>query len=123
MRLGQAGVGFASVTEQIDHTTPSGKMVLTTLGAAQEFFSAQTGVHVRKAHREKASKGIAVGPSAFGLMRPEAGAALQPVPEEAEAVGQAFRMRHNGASCGQISSWLNDEGFRTRKGRRFTGTP
>jgi len=121
VRLGNAGVGFASVTEQIDHTTPAGKMVLTTLGAAQEFFSSQTGVHVRKAHREKASKGIAVGPAAFGLMRPEAGAAFEPVAEEAAAVGEAFSRRHNGSSYGQIAAWLDDQGFRTRKGRRFTG--
>ncbi len=120
-RLGNAGVGFASVTEQIDHTTPAGQMILTTLGAAQQFFSAQTGVHVRKAHREKASKGIAVGPVAFGFMRPEAGAAFQPVPDEAEAVNGAFVMRRDGASYGQIAAWLNDQGFRTRKGHRFTG--
>ncbi len=120
-RLGKAGVGFASVTEQLDYTTPAGKMILTTLGAAQEFFSSQTGVHVRKAHREKASKGIAVGPAAFGLMRPEAGAPFRPVPEEAAAVNEAFVMRRSGASYGQIAAWLNDQGFRTRKDRRFTG--
>ena len=120
-RLGKAGVGFASVTEQIDHTTPAGQMILTTLGAAQQFFSAQTGVHVRKAHREKASKGIAVGPAAFGLMRPEPGAAFQIVPEEAEAVEVSFQMRRTGISYGQIAAWLNDQGCRTRKGRRFTG--
>jgi hypothetical protein len=108
------------VVEQIDYTTPAGKMILTTLGAAQEFFSAQTGVHVRKSHREKASKGIAVGPAAFGLTRGAAGAALQPVPGEAEAVAGSFAMRRNGASFGQVAERLNSQGFRTRKGHRFT---
>ena len=120
-RLGKAGVGFASVTEQIDYTTPAGRMILTTLGAAQEFFSAQAGVHVRKSHRQKASQGIAVGPAPFGLMRPDSRAALQAVPEEAEAVNEAFQMRRSGASYGQVAARLNEQGFHTRKGRRFTG--
>ncbi|MEX2225568.1 MAG: recombinase family protein [Dehalococcoidia bacterium] len=61
--LGKRNIGFASVTEQIDFTTPVGRMILTTLGAAQEFFSAQTGVHVAKSHRHKAALGLAVGTS------------------------------------------------------------
>lgn len=119
-RLGRAGVGFASVTEQIDHTTPAGKMVLTTLGAAQEFFSAQTGVHVRKSYRQKASEGIAVGPAPFGLARLERGGKLHPVADEAAAVNHVFHMRRNGASYGCMAAWLNAHGFSTRKGRRFT---
>ncbi len=37
--LGDAGVGFASVMEDFDYTTPSGKLMLTMIGGVAEFFS------------------------------------------------------------------------------------
>lgn len=47
-RLGAAGVGFRSASEDIDFTTPAGRILLTMLGAASEFFSDQLAVHVAK---------------------------------------------------------------------------
>ena len=119
-RLGKAGVGFASVTEAIDFTTPAGKMLLTVLSAAFELFSAMTGIHVRKSHDEKASRGVAVGPVPFGYRKYESGGVAAIQSEEAELVLEAFRQRANGASHGQIAAWRRDQGARTRKGRMFT---
>lgn len=42
-RLGKARVGFVSITENIDYTTPHGKLVLNFLGATSEFSSARLG--------------------------------------------------------------------------------
>jgi site-specific DNA recombinase len=117
--LGKRGIGFASVMEQIDYTTPAGKMVLTTLGAAQEFFSAQSGVHVSKSHRHKASRGLAVGPLPFAYVPGEDGVPT-PHPDEAAALLRGFHQRDNGASYGAIARALDADGFRTRTGRRFT---
>ena len=61
-RLGEAGVGFASVTENIDFTTPAGKLMLTMIGGVSEFFSDQLAVHVSKGQRERAEKGLPSGP-------------------------------------------------------------
>ena len=37
--LGEYNVGFASVMEDFDRTTPSGKLMLSTMGAYAEFCS------------------------------------------------------------------------------------
>ena len=42
-RLGKANVGFISIMENIDYTTPFGKLVLNNLGGTSEFFSALLG--------------------------------------------------------------------------------
>ena len=39
--LGKASVGFASVTENVDYTTPEGRLMLTMMGGFAEFFSDQ----------------------------------------------------------------------------------
>jgi site-specific DNA recombinase len=95
-------------------------MVLTVLSAAFELFSAMTGIHVRKSHHEKASRGVAVGPVPFGYRREESGGVAEIQSDEAELVLEAFQQRANGASYGQIAARLRDQGARTRKGRMFT---
>jgi site-specific DNA recombinase len=39
-QLGQWGVGYLSVTEQIDYSTPQGKLFLSMLGAFNEYYVA-----------------------------------------------------------------------------------
>ncbi|MDP2326530.1 MAG: recombinase family protein [Dehalococcoidia bacterium] len=111
--LGDAGVGFASVTESIDFTTPSGRLMLTMLGGAAEFFSDQLGVHVSKAKRERAELGLSVGPIPFGYGQPEDPRCPPPLQsDEASFVRAAFDRRARGESHGSIARWLNDEGVR-----------
>ncbi len=120
-RLGRAGVGFASVSENIDFTTPAGKLMLTMIGGVAEFFSDQLGVHVSKGQRERAAQGRPIGPVPFGYVVPEPGGV--PIPDEhaAPAVLEVFRRRATGASLGDLASWLNGEGHPTQRGRLFTG--
>ena len=40
---------------------------------------------------------------------------------EAKAVRGVFERRGRGDSTGSIANWMNSSGFRTRKGRMFTG--
>lgn len=68
--LGDAKVGFASVTEDFDFTTPSGKLMLTMIGGVAEFFSDQLGVHVAKAQRYRAEYRITAGTSSIWLPHP-----------------------------------------------------
>jgi len=117
-RLGHAGVGFASVTEQMDYTTPAGRLLLATMGGVAEFFSAQLGVHVRKAKREGFEQGRFAGGVPFGY-RSEGGVALV-VPEEAEAVREAFVRRDRGDRLAAIAADLNAQGLHTRRGNAFT---
>ena len=121
-RLGDANVGFASVTENIDFTTPAGKLMLTMIGGVSEFFSDQLAVHVSKGQRERAESGLPVGPVPFGYITEDAGSVPQPVPGENRAVAIAFERRANGASMGEIARWLNEQGLRPR-GRNEIFTP
>ena len=72
-RLGDAKVGFASVREDIDFTTPAGRLLLTMIGGVAEFFSDQLGFHISKAQRQRAESGLPVGPVPFGSITPEPG--------------------------------------------------
>ena len=118
-KLGHASVGFASVSENFDFTSASGKLMLTMIGGFSEFFSDQLSVHISKAKREQAERGLTPGPIPFGYVRLDSGSA-SPQPHEAEAVLTVFRMRARGASHGETAMWLNAHGFRTRTGRLFT---
>jgi DNA invertase Pin-like site-specific DNA recombinase len=119
-QLGTFSVGFVSVSENVDYSTPHSRLSLTMLGGFAEFFSAQLGVHVKKSQRSRAEAGLPVGPVPFGFRVSEPGGTPLPIPEEAAAVKRAFTARAAGKSNGEIASSLNDQGFTTRKGRRFT---
>ena len=63
-RIGNAGAGFRSITENIDTTTPAGRMMMQMVGAFAEFERAMI--------RERTSAGLAAAradPNA-GQMRP-----------------------------------------------------
>ena len=97
-RLGKAGVGFISLTENIDFSTPSGKLMLTMIGGFSEFFSDQLAVHVVKSQRQRAESGLPVGPIPFGYVPGEAREAPIVDPEAGEAVREAFAARAAGQS-------------------------
>ena len=118
--LGKVGVGFASVMENIDMTTPSGRLMLNTMGSVNEFFSDQLGLHVRKALSVRAESGFQIGPVPFGYLALEPGGVAQVVECEAEAILQVYQRRQDGESTGSLANWLNDLGFKTRKGGIFT---
>jgi site-specific DNA recombinase len=119
-QLGEANVGFTSVTEQIDFTTPAGRLMLTMMGGVSEFFSDQLAVHVSKSQRERALSGLPIGPVPFGYCARESGAAATVEPREAEAVTEVFRRRASGTSNGQLALWLNAQGLTTRRDLMFT---
>ena len=68
-RLGNANIGFVSVTENMDYTTPHGKWMLTMMGANSELSSALIGIHVKKAQRQRAELGLPLGDIPFGYVR------------------------------------------------------
>ena len=88
--LGDARVGFASVTESIDYTTPEGRLMLTMIGGFAEFFSAQLGRHVKKGVRQRAEHGLPNGSVPFGYLKDEETGIPCLVPHEAEAVETVF---------------------------------
>ena len=69
--LGDARIGFASVTENVDYTTPEGRLMLTMIGGFAEFFSAQLGRHVEKGARQRVEQGLQHGSVPFGYISDE----------------------------------------------------
>ena len=92
-----------SLTESIDFSTPSGKLMLTMIGGFSEFFSDQLAVHVVKSQRQRAETGLPIGPIPFGYVPGEPGEAPVVDPEEGEAVREAFATRAAGQSNGAIA--------------------
>ena len=118
--MGEANVGFASVTEDVDFTTPSGRLMLTMMGGVSEFFSDQLAVHVSKSQRLRAELGFPVGPVPFGYGVLEPGGIPQLYGEEPGAVCKIYERRTLGESHGSLAAWLNNQGFKTTAGGFFT---
>src|SRR5215211_6624339 len=47
-RLERSGVGFVSISEQMDFTTPIGKVILSTLGAFAQYYSDKLTTETKK---------------------------------------------------------------------------
>ncbi len=128
--LAKYGVGLVSITENIDYSTPHGKMATQMLGSVAEFFSEALATHVRKGIGERAGKGLHLGSLPFGyhscyeqgLLRceEEHPGGVHVVPEEAEAVRGLFSRYCSGTvTLSRLASWLNEQGFRTRNTKRL----
>ena len=55
--LGSNGIGLVSITENIDYSTPHGKMATQMLGSVAEFFSEALSTHVKKGRRRGSVRG------------------------------------------------------------------
>ncbi len=119
-RLAKAGVGFASVSDNFDATTPQGRLMLNQMGSYNEFFSDLLGIHVSKAFRLMAESGLTVGPVPFGYERQQEKGLPLRVDREAEAVKEGFQRRNEGQSYSEIATWLNAQNFRTQEEHAFT---
>ena len=64
--LTQHGVGLVSVTENLDWSSPEGRLVARTLGSFGEFFSDMLGTHIKKGVSERAIQGKHLGGIPFG---------------------------------------------------------
>ena len=59
--LGKAGVGFVSVQEQFDRSTPEGKLMMVLQGALAEFYSDNLSQEVKKGLAERKAQGLYCG--------------------------------------------------------------
>lgn len=121
-RLQSAGAGFASLSEHIDMTTPSGRLMLGVFALFAQFYSDNLATEVSKGRAERAAQGLWNGDLPFGYIStgdPKVPPAI--VPAEAALVERAFRMYAGGTlSAHDIAGWLNDQGARPRSKRGLT---
>ena len=67
--LEKAGVGFVSITEQMDFSTPIGRVILANLAAFGQYYSDNLSAEVSKGLKERAAQGLWVGPVPFGYAK------------------------------------------------------
>lgn len=77
-RLERSRVAFVSVSEQIDFTTPIGRVILATLAAFAEYYSRNLSTEVKKGIVEKREQGQHVGGIPWGALRVEGKLTLDP---------------------------------------------
>ena len=117
-KLEKAGVGFVSISEQMDFSTPIGKVILANLAAFGQYYSDNLSAEVKKGLKERAMQGLWNGPVPFGYTKGDDGL-LEVVQEEAGVLSRAFEMYAAGNNTDQtIATWLNQTGHKPRVHRR-----
>ena len=122
--LGKLGVGFTSVKEpDFDFSTPTGCLFLTILAALNQYYVDLLKMHTAKSKRQRAREGLynaSIPPHGY---RHTGDSDTPPavVEQESEVVLKMFRQYATGKhSYAELAQWINDAGYRTRSGCRFS---
>ncbi len=117
-RLEKAGVSFVSISEQMDFSTPMGKVILANLAAFGQYYSDNLSTEVKKGLKERAQQGRWVGPVPFGYLKGDEGK-LVVIPEEAETLQRSYEMYASGTHTDQtVATFFNQSGHKPRTKRR-----
>ncbi|HZA25834.1 MAG TPA: recombinase family protein, partial [Dehalococcoidia bacterium] len=134
--LAEHQVALASLSENIDYSTPQGRLFIQMLGGFAQYFSDSLATHVSKGLTQRAIQGRHVGGIPFGyascwesqgaerkrLCNPEHPGGVHLVGPEAQAVKEMFQQYATGTTTlAQLAAWLNDQGFRTRNTKKLPG--
>lgn len=114
----QRSIKVFSFSEQIDASTPYGKMFIQMLGSFAEFEKNQTVENVKMGMTQRANKGLWNGGSMLGYT--SINKELIIVESEAELVRYIFRLYSEGKGFKAIANKLNHEGYKTKKGADFS---
>jgi len=133
--LGKHNVSLVSITENIDYSTPQGKLFTQMLGSFAEYFSGALATHVSKGLSQRAHEGKHTGGIPFGYEScwakgekgektrqcdPEHPGGIHIHPAEAAAVTEMFNRYATGTTTlSQLAGWLNNQGFRTRNTKKL----
>ena len=110
--LARHEVGLVSITENLDWSTPAGRLTANMLGGMAQFYSESLGTHVKKGLDQRAYEGKHTGGLPFGyascwdeqdgsrrrVCEPEHPGGIHVVPEEIEAVKGMFRRYASGTT-------------------------
>ena len=128
-RLEQAGVSFVSISEQMDFSTPIGKMTLSIIASLSQYYSDNLSWETKKGKAERKRQGLYNGLLPFGVTANSAGIpVLDMTPwacnltsrqELTPAFGlqMAFRLAAERRSDKEIAQALNMAGYRTSGNR------
>ena len=108
-----------SVSENVDTRTPSGRLVLNVLISVAQWERETIVERTKDALRAKREKGEKTGGDVpFGY--DEKDGKLIPNAKEQRIIKLIKRLRDKGYGLKRIAKYLNENGFRTKKGKSFT---
>lgn len=108
-RLERAGVAFVSLSEQMDFSTPIGRVVLAVLAAFGQYYSDNLSAESKKGLAEKRRQGQFVGRPPYGSRR--VGGYLGVDPDRADDLRQALELAAT-LSTARAAEELNARGIR-----------
>ena len=111
-KLLKAGVVFVSINEQMDFTSPSGKVHLALLGAFAQYYSDNLSQETKKGWHERRAQGLYCGLLPFGVMKGQDGVPA-PNPDTYPGLVLAFELAAQGKSDREVAMDLNRDGYRT----------
>lgn len=125
-KLGKAGVGFVSIQNNMDYSTPTGKFMLVMQGGLAELYSDNLSEETKKGWHERRRQGLYCGTLPFGVMKAEDGIPVSDTQErKSELNGHettvsnytglklAFESSAQGKSDREVAMILNTNGYRT----------
>jgi Resolvase, N terminal domain len=115
-RLERAGVGFISISEDMDFSTPMGRVVLSTMGSLAQFYSDNLSTETKKGKRERKAQGLYNGVLPFGARKGDYGVPVTD-PSTHPGLVLAYELAAGGKTDREVARALNDAGYRTSGNR------
>jgi DNA invertase Pin-like site-specific DNA recombinase len=115
----RSGVEFASVADNIDTTTASGRLVLNVMASVSQWEREAIGERTADALAHMRSEGKRISRFAPFGYRQNGSDHWEEEPHEQEAIRLALRLRDQGLSLRKIGAQLEAQGFLNRSGRRL----
>lgn len=125
-KLGKAGVGFVSIQNDMDYSTPTGKFMLVMQGGLAELYSDNLSQETKKGWHERRKQGYYCGTLPFGADKNDENI---PIPDMRERVIEidgksatvknynglllSFDLAAQGKTDREIANVLNTSGYRT----------
>ncbi|MDQ3549856.1 MAG: recombinase family protein, partial [Chloroflexota bacterium] len=115
-RLSSCDVTFVSISENMDFTTPIGRVLLSMLGAFAQYYSDNLSWETKKGKHERKRQGMYNGHLPFGTMKGDDGIAIAD-PDTLPGIVLAFDAAAAGRSDRDVAAILNTAGYRTNGNR------
>lgn len=111
-KLSKSGVSFVSINENMDFSTPWGRLALTLLGGLAQFYSDNLSQETKKGWAERKEQGLYAGLLPFGAKKGEDGV---PIPdlETYPGLEMAFELAAQGKRDREVAQALNMASYRT----------
>ncbi len=107
----ERGIRLVSVSEQIDFSTPIGRVMLTLLGSFAQYYSDNLRTETTKGLQEKARRGLWVGSVPYGYQKVNNNKGVIIPSDDADVVRMIYRLFVQGYSYTRLVAYLNDHGY------------